>query len=295
MQRYDDTLSCILDKHAPVQKKMIMERTKVPWFNDKLKRMKVKRRKLERKMLKSNCSCDKKLYRASCNKYSAKLKSAKRLYYSELIDQCSGDTRKLFKAVSSHSKVRNENPLPAHTDLGQLANEFGELFYRKIELIRTEIDGIAVEPPSVEYRSPKAELTSFCQLSEEEIYDIIINSSNATCKLDPIPTWLLKLCVNELKTVITKISSMSLHDEYVPDAWKVAHLLPILKKHGLEALFENFRPVNNLSFVSKIAERAVVGQLLDHSEENAPLPTNQSAYRRFTQPRLLLSKFKTTF
>ncbi len=74
---------------------------------------------------------------------------------------------------------------------------------------------------------------------------------------------------------------MSLQDGYVPDAWKVAHLLPILTKHGLEALSENFRPVNNLSFVSKIAERAVVGQLLDHSEKNAPLPTNQSAYRRF--------------
>ncbi len=51
MQRYDDTLSCILGKHAPVQKKMIMERTKVPWFNDELKRMRVKRRKLERRML----------------------------------------------------------------------------------------------------------------------------------------------------------------------------------------------------------------------------------------------------
>ncbi len=114
MQLYDHTLSCILDKHGLVQKKMIMERTKVPWFNDELKRMKVKRRKLERKMLKSNCPCDKKLYRASCNKYSAKLKSAKRLYYSELIDQCSGDTRKLFKVVCSLSKVRNENSLPAH-------------------------------------------------------------------------------------------------------------------------------------------------------------------------------------
>ncbi len=152
MQRYDGTLSCILDKHAPVPKKMIMERTKVPWFNDELKRIKVKRRKLERRMLKSNCPCVKKLYRAFCNKYSAKLKSAKRLYYSELIDQCSGDTRNLFKVVSSLSKVRNENPLPAHTDLGQLANEFGEFFYRNIELIRTEIDGIAVEPQSVEYR-----------------------------------------------------------------------------------------------------------------------------------------------
>ena len=84
---------------------------------------------------------------------------------------------------------------------------------------------------------------------------------------------------------------MSLQDGYVPDAWKVAHLLLILKKHGLEALFENFRPVNNLSFVSKlIAERAVVGQLLDHSEKNTPLPTNQSAYRRFHSTETALVK-----
>ena len=59
--------------------------------------MKVMRIKLERRMLKSNCPCDKKLYRAFCNKYFAKLKSAKRLYYSELIDQCSGDTRNFSK------------------------------------------------------------------------------------------------------------------------------------------------------------------------------------------------------
>ena len=51
-----------------------------------------------------------------------------------------------------------------------------------------------------------------------------MNSSNATCKLDPIPTWLVKLCVDELKTVITKIFNMSLHDGYVPEAWKVALL-----------------------------------------------------------------------
>jgi hypothetical protein len=95
----------------------------------------------------------------SCNKYSAKLKSAKRLYYSELIDQCSGDSRKLFKVVSTLSKVRKENPLPPHTDLGQHANDFGEFFHRKIELFRTEIDDIPVQPPSVEYEPPKVELT----------------------------------------------------------------------------------------------------------------------------------------
>ncbi len=118
---------------------MIMERMKVQWFNDELKRMKVKGRKLERRMLKSNCPCDKKWYRAFCNKYSAKLEGAKRLYYSKLIDQCSGDIRKLFKAGSTLSKVRNENPLPTHIELGQLANDFGEFFYRKIFFLKLNI------------------------------------------------------------------------------------------------------------------------------------------------------------
>ena len=78
----------------------------------------------------------------------------------------------------------------------------------------------------------------------------------------------MKLCVDELKTVITKIINMSLHHGYVPEAWKVTLLVPILKKLGLEALFQNFRPVNNLSFVSKIAGKAVVGQILNHCEDN---------------------------
>ena len=93
VQSYDETLSTILEKHAPVQRKVIMERTKIPWFKNELKHLKVYRRKLERKKLKSNCERNKKLYRASCNKYSVNLKTAKRLYYSELIDQCSGDSK----------------------------------------------------------------------------------------------------------------------------------------------------------------------------------------------------------
>jgi hypothetical protein len=195
--------------------------------------------------------------------------------------------------VSTLSNVRKENPLPPHTDLGQHANDFGEFFHRKIELFRTEIDDIPVQPPSVEYEQPKVELTSFRQLKEEEMRDIIMNSLNATCKLDPIPTWLVKLCVDELKTVNTKIINMPLHDGYVPEAWKVALLVPILKKLGLEALFENFRPVNNLSFVSKIAEKAVVGQMLNHCEDNAPLPTNQSAYRPFHSTETALVKVQS--
>ena len=41
----------------------------------------------------------------------------------------------------------------------------------------------------------------------------------------------------------------------------------------------NLLPVSNLPFVSKIAEKAVIPQVLDHCSKHAPLPSNQSSYR----------------
>ena len=44
-QSYDYTLSHILEKHAPIQKKVVVVRPRIPWFNEELKRIKAKRRK----------------------------------------------------------------------------------------------------------------------------------------------------------------------------------------------------------------------------------------------------------
>ena len=106
-------------------------------------------------------------------------------------------------------------------------------------------------------------------LSEKEVYNIVIKSSNATCGHDPSPTWLLKLCARELTPVIMKMINLSLSEGHLPDSWKVAILIPISKKYGLDLILENFRPVSNLSFVAKA--KAVVNQLFGHCGDNAPL------------------------
>ena len=46
-------------------------RPTVPWFNDNLKNMMAKRRKLERKMIKLGLQCDKDAYRIVRDDYSA--------------------------------------------------------------------------------------------------------------------------------------------------------------------------------------------------------------------------------
>jgi hypothetical protein len=45
--------------------------------------------------------------------------------------------------------------------------------------------------------------------------------------------------------------------------------------------------------VSKIAEKAVVGQILNHCEDNAPLPSKQSAYRSFHSAETALVKVQS--
>ncbi|KAK3755485.1 hypothetical protein QZH41_001053 [Actinostola sp. cb2023] len=280
-QCYNVTLSKILDKHAPLKRKVIVVRPRVPWFTVELKDLKAKRRKLERKWLKSKHQNDRDAYRSICNQYSALLKDTKKKHYAELIDQCAGDSKKLFQVVNSLCKERRENPLPSHEDPRQLADDFGEFFIRKIEMIKNDIESIVVQPPSVEPRLPAVKLKKFALVSEQEIDSIITGSSNACCSLDPIPTWLLKSCSEELIPIITRMINLSLQDGVVPENWKVALIKPLLKKLGLDATFGNFRPVSNLSFISKAAEKTVVSQLFKHCAENAPLPANQSSYRQF--------------
>ena len=54
----------------------------------------------------------------------------------------------------------------------------------------------------------------------------------------------------------------------------------MLKKASLEPHeLKNYRPVSNLSFVSKLVERVAVKQLSDYLETNGLLPLLQSAYR----------------
>ena len=63
---------------------------------------------------------------------------------------------------------------------------------------------------------------------------------------------------------------------------KVALLWPLLKKPGFDVEDMNsFRPIPNLSFLSKIVARAMLDQLLSFLEENRIIPKNQAAYRQF--------------
>ena len=97
-------------------------------------------------------------------------------------------------------------------------------------------------------------LTQFSPVSETQVRNLILASSNSSCQLDPTPTWLLKKCVNVLAPIIIRMINSSLVSGCVPDSWKIALIIPLIKKLGLELVHGNFRPVSNLPFISKTVE-----------------------------------------
>ena len=77
-------------------------------------------------------------------------------------------------------------------------------------------------------------LKNFQPAREEENRKIILASSSASCNLDPIPTSLLKICVEELFPTITKIVNTSLSSCTLPDSMKEALVTPLLNKVSLD-------------------------------------------------------------
>ena len=51
-----------------------------------------------------------------------------------------------------------------------------------------------------------------------------------SCESDPIPTWLLKNCLNELLPIVTLIIKLSLQNGVFPDSMKCAIVRATLKK-----------------------------------------------------------------
>ena len=295
---YQDTLSGLIDKHAPEKSKRIVVRPKQPWYNDNLDNLKRARRKCERKWLKTGLEADLLAFKKARNKFTNCLKSQRCKYLTDLVSDCAGDQKKLFKVVAFLTGDKKCSPLPDYQDPHALANDFGQFFVHKIETIQERINEIC-ENESIESieemktKDPSIAFSEFNLLTEDEVKKIITKSASKSCSLDPIPTWLLKKCLDLLLPIITLIINLSLRLGYFPSAWKCALVIPLLKKFGLDLIFKNFRPVSNLPYLSKLTERAVVTQLRDYNESNGLIPTHASSYRKYHSTESALLKVQS--
>lgn len=133
-------------------------------------------------------------------------------------------------------------------------------------------------------------LSDFKELTVDDVTKLVRRAPSKSCELDPIPTSLLEGFIQTLAPVITRLVNMSLQQGVIPSAYKAAILRPLLKKPTLERIPKNYRPVSNLSFLSKIIEQAVSSQTTLHLTTNDLAEKHQSAYRKLHSTETALTK-----
>ena len=75
-------------------------------------------------------------------------------------------------------------------------------------------------------------------MSGQEVERIIMQSLAKQCKLDPLPTPLVKDCFKELAPIITEIVNLSLVQSGFPNQYKRAIVKPLLKKARIKYYFQ---------------------------------------------------------
>ena len=94
-------------------------------------------------------------------------------------------------------------------------------------------------------------------------------------------------------TPITNIINYSLKEGSFPNCFKTAYVTPLLKKPNLDRnLLKNYRPVSNLSFLSKLIEKVAAKQLNNYIDSKGLSNVNQSAYRRLHSTESALLKIQ---
>ena len=137
---------------------------------------------------------------------------------------------------------------------------------KKIERIRSELYTAATTDSGSSLDAPCAgsvQLASLRILSQEYVKSLIGKSSKKTCSLDPMPTPVVVECLDPLLPAITRMINLSLQGGTFPDNWKLADVIPRLKKTGVDALFTNLHSLV-ICHLLQLTEKAVFAQIHEH-------------------------------
>ena len=226
------------------------------------------------------------------------MKSLKTKYYADKIEGCGTNQKALFNIINSLQNKRKEMALPSSGSINELPDIFNKFFITKISQIRQKLDSDSCTDMTLtgisDIKSSDISLDTFRPATEEEVFKIISKSPKKWCASDPIPSGFLIDILPTLLPVITKIINISLETETVPRSMKKVIVSPLLKKPKLDKdVLKNYRPVSNLSFISKILEKIVSSRLLDHTESYNLGEPLQSAFKHHHGTETALLKIQS--
>ena len=248
-----------------------------PWFDQDAQKLKTQRRLAKKRWIKSKQHEDLIEYKQINTIYKKHLHQCKKTHILNRLIDNENKAKNLYKILRSLTKLKDANPLPQIEPPSVLPDKFADFFFNKIRKIREQFCKKSTQKT---YHRECTSFDAFLPLDREEILNIIKKMNPTTSIMDPCNTRFLLKFKEIIVDAITTITNQSLTTGEFLDDWKVAAVRPLIKDPNIGTEFKNYRPISNLSFLSKIIEKAAQVQLQKHFDEQSPLPNHQSAYRQ---------------
>src|SRR2546425_1699021 len=159
--------------------------------------------------------------------------------------------KKLWSTLQSLLSLKTPTILPTSISTSCLAHSFLDFFKDKIARLSSSLTPNSTSSPHLPPSCSPPPFNTFSPTSHDEVRHAILMSSNATCSLDTIPTFLLKSCLDSLITPITNIINLSFLEGSFPTSFKDALVYPLLKKHNLP--HEDLRSEEHTSELQSLA------------------------------------------
>ena len=262
-------LTQILDKLAPI--KTIQIRTNYsPWLSERTKDLMTERNSAQQYASVTKLPEDWNKYKGLRNTVNNRLKNEKDKWKRDKLDNCDNNSGKLWKNIigwlnwsssGSPSQLFHDGKL--ENKPSKLADIMNNFFINKVKNILRNIPPALTDPTET---LRKVMMNRSCEFGmrtvhPDEVLEIINNLKNSkSCGLDNIDTYIIKLIKHEILPALTHIVNLSIETSTFPAEYKVAKIIPLLKKSD-PLNPKNYRPVAILPIVSKIIERAVFLQI----------------------------------
>jgi len=286
---YDDELNSVLDQLLPVRQFVRRQRPTDPWFDKDCRAAKRRTRRLERAF----AAASRRATDPACSDITAaaaKVTSAKEAWYSERRSyrqlrhrkatefwqaklQSDSDPRRTWRSVDV---LLGRGRVPASTAID--VETFNRFFVDKVAKVRSSTSD--APPPVYSSLQSGVSFRQFSPLTIDDVVDAVRRLPDKSSATDPIPTNVLKQIIDLIAPYIVELFNRSLAAGHFPVGFKDAFITPVIKKPGLDDTdVSSYRPISNLSVLSKLLERLVARQLMAYLSSSDLLPSLQSGFR----------------
>ena len=262
---------------CPIIEKEIRIRENAPWYNDHIWRLKKDKRRLERKWHRRRSYSSRREYNEARNRLNYAIKNRKKSYYRNKVTEAGNNIKKLYKILDGLTGYDKVQQMPEGFSNSELAREFLLFFDDKINKIMRFFSNIA--PVFFGSRMPTFtdRLSRFTCIDLNELKLIFARVNFTYCIIDPFPVSDVKEShrIDSLLLIYVEIINLCIINTKFPASEKKAIIKPIVKGNMDPHCLSSYKPVSNLSFLSKMIESVILKQLIEFLTAANVLPDEQ--------------------